>query len=68
MDRTDYIISAIIAGFIGVVLLAVLVPEMMDFIIKNLTGDSEKYKAILCTIPIFLAIGVIKGILNGGNR
>lgn len=67
MDKTDYIISAIIAGFIGVVLLASLIPEMMTFI-KNLVGDSEKYKAIICTIPVFLAIGIIKGILSGGNR
>lgn len=66
-NKTDSIISAIIAGFIGVVLLTSLIPEMTEIIAK-LTGGALKFQAILYTIPLFMAISLIKEIFSGGSR
>lgn len=71
MNKTDSIISAILAGFIGVILLTVLVPIMTEQI-ATMTGDAAtKYGPILYAIPIMLGVGIIIGIFkffNGGSR
>lgn len=70
MNKTDSIISAILAGFIGVVLLTVLIPVMTTQIATMANDAITKYGPILYAIPVMLGVGVIIGIFkffNGGR-
>lgn len=69
----DSIITAIAAGFIGVILLTAVAPIMADQIADMTSKSTEisKYKPIFYLIPSVVGIGVIIGIFklfSGGSR
>lgn len=71
MDKMDTVISAILVGFIGVLLLTYLMPIMTDAIVNNLTGEAKNYAPIFKLIPLAMIIAVVMGIFkffSGGSR
>lgn len=71
MDKMETVITAILVGFIGILLLTYLMPVMTEAITNNITGEAENYKPLFKLIPLAMIIAVVMGIFkffSGGSR